>query len=24
VAANEPALLALRKWLASRFHWRPA
>jgi hypothetical protein len=24
VAANEAALLALRKWLASRFHWRPA
>ena len=23
VAANEAALLALRKWLASRFHWRP-
>jgi hypothetical protein len=22
-AANEPALLALRQWLASRFHWRP-
>jgi hypothetical protein len=24
VAANEAALLALRKWLASRFNWRPA
>jgi hypothetical protein len=24
VAANETALLALRKWLASRFNWRPA
>ncbi|HVC63469.1 MAG TPA: hypothetical protein VND19_24280 [Acetobacteraceae bacterium] len=23
-AANEAALLALRKWLASRFNWRPA
>jgi hypothetical protein len=24
VAAGEPALLALRKWLLSRFNWRPA
>jgi hypothetical protein len=24
VAANEAALLSLRKWLASRFNWRPA
>jgi hypothetical protein len=24
VAANEAALLALRKWLANRFNWRPA
>ena len=24
VAVNEAALLALRKWLASRFNWRPA
>jgi hypothetical protein len=24
VAANEAALLALRKWLASHFNWRPA